>query len=145
MTDKTQQALDRMDAALDRSARKRPRGFSTAPFVFGAALILGYQLLVRLVPRIWANVLPGGFDQGQFFRGWPRLVWQSAWFCTLRFPAVLITFVVLFAIAVAFGRNPWTRPIAWLLAVCAILLNAAILIIALKAGMDANGVGQILN
>ena len=144
MNDKTQAALDRMDAAIDRSARKRRRGFSTAPFVLAGGLTLGYQLLVRLVPRLWAGILPGGLEQGAMFRGLPRLVWQMAWFSYLRFPVVLVGCLVIVAIAFALGRNPWTRPIVWLMSVCSIVLDAAILIIALKAGMDANGVGQVL-
>ncbi len=145
MKDKAQQALDRMEQALDRSGRKRRRGFSTAPFVFAAGLVLGYQLLVRLVPQLWANILPGGFEQGALLNGWPHLVWRLAWFCHLRFPVIFVGCLASVATAIAFGRTPWGRPVVWLMAVGTIVLNAAILVIALKTGMDAQGVGQLLN
>jgi len=143
MNNSTRKAFGRMEQALGRSGRRAPRGLSTAPFVFAGGLILGYQLLVRLVPVLWANLLPGGFEQGAVFVGWPRRVWWLAWFCHLRFPFVLVSCCVLVGIVLVLGSRPMTRPIAWLLAVAAIVLNAAILFIALKTGMDANGVGQV--
>jgi hypothetical protein len=144
MKDELQHALDRMDAAIARPARKRARGFSTAPFVVAIGLILGYQLLTKLVPRVWANILPGGFDQGRFLQGGPNLVWRLAWFCHLNFPVAVTVVGVVTIVSVLVARTAWTRPIAWLMAVGVILLNAAILIITLKAGMDANGVGRVL-
>lgn len=146
MNDPTRDALDRIEQALDRAARppKRSRGASTAPIVLALGLVLAYQLLVRLVPSLWAQILPGGFEQGALLSGWSRVVWNWAWFCHLRFPVVLTGSVVAVGIALLMGRGPSTRPIAWLMAVGAIGLDAAILVIALKTGMDAAGVGRIL-
>ena len=143
MNDPNAQALDRIERALDRSGRRRRRGFSTAPIVLGSGLILAYQLLVRLVPSLWAQILPGGFEQGSRLSGSSRIVWQMAWFCHLRFPVVLIGVAAVVGVGLLLGRHPASRPVAWLLAVVTILLDAAILVIALKTGMDAAGVGQV--
>ena len=143
MNDPTRHALDRIEHALDRSGRKRRRGFSTSPIVLASGLILAYQLLVRLVPSLWAQILPGGFEQGVMLSGPSRIVWQMAWFCHLRFPIVLVGVVAAVGVGLLLGRHPATRPMAWLLAVATILLDAAILVIALKTGMDAAGVGQV--
>ena len=144
MKDDVQKALDRMEAALDRPARRRRRGFSTAPFVVAGGLTLGYQLLVRLVPMLWANILPGGFEEGARFQGLPHLVWWMAWFCHLRFAVVLLASCLIVGTSFALGRGPLTRPMAWLMAVGVIVLNAAILLIALRTGMIANGLGRVL-
>ena len=143
MNDSTRHALDRIERAMDRSGRKRPRGFSTSPVVLALGLILAYQLLVRLVPSLWAQILPGGFDQGAFLSGPARLVWGLAWFCHLRFPIVLVGVLAVVGLGLFLGRHPATRPAAWLLAVAAIVMDAAILVIALKTGMDGVGVGQV--
>jgi hypothetical protein len=144
MNDSTRSALDRIDRALDRPVRKRKPGFSTSPIVLAGGLILGYHLLVRLVPSLWANILPGGFEQGAMLVGWPWIVWRLAWFCHLNFSAVAAGTVIVVAIALVLGRNTLTKPLAWLMAVASILLDAGILFIAIKAGMDAAGVGQVL-
>ena len=49
-----------------------------APWVLGLALFLGYQLLVRLVPRVWAALLPGGLAQANSFRGLPGTLYRLA-------------------------------------------------------------------
>jgi hypothetical protein len=144
MNDSTRSALDRLNRTIGRPDRKRKPGFSTSPLVLACALILGYHLLVRLVPSLWANILPGGFEQGSMFVGWPWIVWRLAWFCHLNFIAVAAGTVILVAIAIVLGRLALTKPIAWLMAVFAILLDAGILFIAIKAGMDAAGVGRVL-
>jgi hypothetical protein len=144
MNDSTRSALNRIDRALDRPARKRKPGFSTSPLVLAGGLVLGYHLLVRLVPSLWANILPGGFEQGSMFVGLPWIVWRLAWFCHLHFTSVAAGTGILVSIALVLGRHPFTRPVAWLMAVASILLDAGILFIAIKAGMDAAGVGQVL-
>ena len=119
---------------------KRRGGFSTAPIVVAAGLILGYQLLVRLVPSVWANILPGGFDQAAALPGGAPMVWRLAWYCHLRFLNVAVGVGVLVLIALWLGHRPMTRPLAWLMAVATIGLDAVILILTLKGGMDAVGV-----
>lgn len=145
MNDPTRAALDRMLRGLDRARpRRRPAGFSTAPLVVAGAGVLGYQLLVRLVPAVWANVLPGGFAQGPYLPGGAPLVWRAAWTCHLHFVPVALGIGVATVLAAILGRRPLTRPLAWGLAVLAIGLDAAILVLTLRAGMDAAGVGQVL-
>jgi hypothetical protein len=146
MNESTRRALDRVDDVLDRAGRreKKRRGFSTAPIVLVLGLILAYQLLVRLVPMLWAEILPEGYDQAAFLPGGARLVRGLGLFCYGRFPIVLGGVVAVVLVSVALGRHPATRPLVWLMAVASILANAGILFVALKAGMDAAGIGQIL-
>ena len=143
MNDSTRHALDRIDRTLDRAGRKRRPGFSTSPIVLALGLVLAYQLLVRVVPSLWMQILPEGFEQGAMLSGPSRLVWKMAWFCHLRFPLVLVGLVLVVVLGVGLGRHPWTRPVAWLLAVGTIALDAAILFVALKTGMDGVGLGQV--
>jgi hypothetical protein len=145
MNDSTRRALDRVDASLDRASRpRRRRGFSTSPFVLTGGLVLGYQLLVRLVPTLWSQILPNGYDQAAALSGGAQLVWQLGYFCHFHFPIVLTGAVILVAAAFVLGRLPGMRLLVWGLAVASIVMDAAILVIALKAGMDAAGVGNVL-
>jgi type II secretory pathway component PulF len=143
MNDSTRHALDRIESALNRSARKRRLGFSTSPIVLALGLILAYQLLVRLVPSLWSQILPGGFEQGARLSGPSWLVWRMAWFCHQRFPIVLAGAVAMVVLGLVLVRKPATRPVVWLLGVASIIADGAILVIALKTGMDAVGVGQV--
>ena len=145
MNDSTRRALDRMEKALGRSGPKRRRGFSTAPIVLALGLVLAYQLLVRLIPSLWEQILPGGFEQGGGLDGLGRArLSADGLFCHLRFQVVLVGVVVVVGLGLVLGRHPVTRPVAWLMAVAAIALNGAILLIALKTGMNAAGVVQVL-
>lgn len=143
MSDPTRHALDRIEQTLNRSGKRRKLGFSTGPIVLASGLILAYQLLVRLIPSLWSEILPGGFGQGAMLSGWSRVIWQVAWFCHLRFPIVLVGTVVLSLVGVLLSRHPTTRPLVGIMAVSTIVLDAAILVIALKTGMDAAGLGQM--
>lgn len=143
MNDSTRHALDRIEAAMDRSGRKRRPGFSTSPIVLALGLVVAYQLLVRLIPSLWSQILPGGFEQGAMLSGPSRLVWRMAWFCHLRFPVMVVGVVAMVVLCVLLSRHPATRPVAWLLGVTSIVLDGAILIVALKTGMDGVGVGQV--
>src|SRR5690606_32018929 len=73
--------LKRVLEEVSRSPRRRRRGAGTAPLMLGLALFLGHQLLVQLVPRAWAALLPGGLAQARQFRGWPGLLYASAEAC----------------------------------------------------------------
>jgi hypothetical protein len=112
--------------------------------VLAIGLIMGYQLLVRLVPQLWESILPGGLDQGSRLQGLPGVIWQLAWFCHTRFPVVFVAAVVVVGVSFLMSRRPLLRPFAWLMAVSIIAIDAGILAIAMKAGMDANGVGQLM-
>jgi len=146
MNDSTRRALDRINRALDRQHQgsRRPAGFSTSPLVLAGALVLGYHLLVRVVPGLWAGILPDGLGSVAHLVGWPAIVWRAAWFCHTRFPAVVTGVVAIVAIGLIFGRARATRPLAWLMAVAAIAADAGILFVAIRAGMDAAGIGRAL-
>jgi hypothetical protein len=141
----TARALDRLLRQMDRPPR-RPR-FSTAPLVMGLGLVLGYQLLVRLVPRVWSTTLPGGLAQARFLRGWPGLVWRLAWFCYYDFRTVLVIGGLLVAGAIVVSG--WLRPLrflVWLAAVGVILADAGIVYVTLRTALEAtaaaSGIGQ---
>jgi hypothetical protein len=141
----TARALDRLLKKMDRPPRRRR--FSTAPLVMGLGLVLGYQLLVRLVPRVWSTTLPGGLGQARFLRGWPGLVYRLALFCYRDFSAVLLVGGLLVAAAVVVSG--WLRPLrflVWLAAVAVILADAGIVYVTLRTALEAtaaaSGIGQ---
>lgn len=76
MNPSTARALDRALRALARPPRRRPR--TLAPVVVGMALVLGHTLLTRLVPAVWAAVLPGGLASAWRLRGWSGVIWRLA-------------------------------------------------------------------
>lgn len=141
MNDKTLKALDRaldkLEQDMDRRQRRRG-GFSTSPFMLALGLVLGYQLLVRLVPKVWSSFLPGGLEQAQQFRGWPGLVASLAIACDRNFTTVC---VVGGAIVIgAFLWVRWVRPLrflVWLAAIGVILLDAGIIYVTLSTSMAA--------
>ena len=123
---------------------KRKSGFSTSPLVLAIGLTLGYQLLTKLLPRLWATILPGGFEQGAMLSGPANLIWRLAWFCHDEFFLVLIGCGTIVAFSLALSRRPMLRPVVWLMAVGTICADAAILVIALRTSMQAVGIDQVL-
>ena len=59
MNPDAERTLQRFLEQSARPARRRAGRISTAPIVLGLGLLLGYQLLVRLVPLVWSATLPG--------------------------------------------------------------------------------------
>ncbi len=147
MNPSTERALDRLLQKMARPPRTRRSRFSTAPVVIALGLVLGYQLLVRLVPRVWGELLPGGMRQARFLRGWPGLVGNLAWSCHLHFSAVLVIGGLFVAGAILVSG--WLRPLrflVWLAAIGVILADAGIVYVTLRAALettaDASGIGQ---
>ena len=138
MNPSTARALDRLLRQMERPARSRKSRFSTAPIVLALGLVLGYQLLSRLVPMVWSTMLPGGLEQARTFRGWPGLVWRLAVACHADFAGVL---VVLGGIAAAgVFLSTWVRPLrflVWLAAVASILIDAGIVFVTMRTALDA--------
>ena len=145
MNPSTARALDRLLRKMERPRRRRR--FTTAPLVLALGLVVGYQLLVRLVPQVWSTTLPGGLAQARFFRGWPGLVWHVALFCHRNFSTVLLVGGLLVAGAIVVGG--WLRPLrflVWLAAVAVILADAGIVYVTLRIALVAtaadSGIGQ---
>jgi hypothetical protein len=140
MNDKTLRALDRALDRLERASQRERRraGFSTAPIVLGLGLILGYQLLVRFVPRVWAALLPGGLEQAGHLGGWPGLVLRLAVVCHQHFFGVCVFMGSVVAAGLMLGRgNRLLRAFVWVAAVAVILLDAGIIYVVLRASMQA--------
>jgi hypothetical protein len=140
MNDKTLKALDRALDKLERASnRQQRRGRpSTAPIVLAIGLVLGYQLLVRLVPKVWASLLPGGLDQAAQFRGWPGLVARLSVTCQQNFTATIAVGAGIVIAAYLWGR--WVRPLrflVWLAALAVIVLDAGIIYVTLRSSMEA--------
>ena len=138
MNTSTERALDRLMRQMSRPALPRKSRFSTAPIVLALALFAGYQITARLVPMVWASMLPGGLDQARFFRGWPGLVFALALACHRNFVTVV---GVLSAIgAVGFFVSTFARPLrplVWLMAAATIGANAGIVYVTLVTAVEA--------
>ena len=133
--------LRSFDKILDRMGRqgRRPRGrISTAPVVLAAGLVMAHVMLTRLVPRVWATILPYGLDQAATFRGWPGLVWRAAVYGHDHERHVLLAVGVVFAASLAAGYlfRP-ARWLVWIAAVCVIALNAGILFVTMQTSLGA--------
>jgi hypothetical protein len=136
-------ALDRVERSLDRQ-RRQPR-FTTAPFVFGVALILGYQLLVRLVPTIWSGLVQQGVGQAGKFGPWAKQVIALSRFCQQNFivAAGFIAMATFAAIVISRG-GMLMRFLVSLIAVATILLDVGIIYVVVGAGIESamNGAGM---
>jgi hypothetical protein len=140
MNDKTLKALDRALDRLERSAarseRRRSR-FSTGPILLALALVVGYQILVRLVPAVWAEFLPGGLEQARMLRGWPGLVASLALLCRRNFSGLVIVLGGVVGSAWLLGR--WSRILrflVWLAALAVILLDAGLIYVTLRTSLE---------
>ncbi len=122
---------------LERKA-KRPRSrFPMAAIYLTLALILGYQLLVRFVPMVWASLLPEGLAQAERQCGWPGLIYRLGWLCHTRFEQVLVAN----GGHLARGFRPQSRSLSarsfvWLAAVGCVLLDARIVFIAIMTCVE---------
>jgi hypothetical protein len=122
---------------MARPPRRRPARFSIAPIYLVLGLILGYQLLVRFVPMVWASMLPGGLDQASQFRGWPAVVWHFSRYCRLRFPAVVLILGGAAGLGFLLSALRPLRIFVWLAAIAVVAVDAGILIVTLRTAMTA--------
>jgi hypothetical protein len=106
--------------------------------------VLGYQLLARLVPKVWATTFPGGLEQAGRLVGWPSLVWRLSTACRFHFLDVVIVMGVVTILA--FAISTWLRPLrflVWVAAVGLILIDAGILVVTIRTALtvtaDASG------
>lgn len=138
MNESTKKALDRALKSMSRPPRRRGSRFSMAPIVFGLGLLLGFQLVHRLVPMVWASMLPGGWQQANHLRGWPGLVWTLAVASHESFPACCAWLAGLWLGATVVAASARAlRPLVWLLAVGAIFADAGIVYITLRTSIQA--------
>ncbi len=138
MNPSTSRALDRLMKQACRPPRARGSRFSTAPVVLALALFSGYQITARLVPMVWASMLPGGLDQARFFHGWRGLVFALALACHRDF--VTATSVLVAIGAVGFFLSTFARPLrplVWLMAATVIGINAGIVYVTLVTAVEA--------
>ncbi len=140
MKTSTEQALDRAIRSMERASNRKRRRVSTAPFVLGLGLTLGYLLLTKLVPRAWAALLPGGLLQAQRFpaRSWPGLVLRLALWCHQHFATTMIVIGVVVFVAILLSRlSTLSRWLVWLLSVAVIGLDAGIIYVTLRTALEA--------
>jgi len=124
--------LDRLLTRLERSGRRPRSRFPLAAIYLTLALILGYQLLVRFVPMVWASLLPGGLAQAESFRGWPGLIYRLGWICHHHFQQVLLVLGGISLAGFVLSRGPWpARAMVWLTAVGLVLVDAGIVFVAI--------------
>ncbi len=135
----THDALKSIDRIMDRMERRsrRPRGrVTTAPLVLAVGLALGDLLLTRLVPVLWESLLPYGLEQAAGLRGWPGLVWRAAVFCHTHPRPVWAAIGASLVVGLLVGgvARP-LRVLVWLAAVGVIVVDAGILVIALRTSL----------
>ncbi len=137
MNPSTEKALAR---ALERLSRppKRRRGLSRAPVILGAGLFVGFQLLVRLLPRVWGELLPGGLAGASRLRGAPGLLYAAARFCYLEFPtaAGILVGITVASLVLSWWWWPF-RWLSWLAAIAVLAADAMILVILLRTALTA--------
>jgi hypothetical protein len=109
-----------------------------APLVVGLALVVTHTLLTRLVPAVWASLLPGGLASAYRLRGWPGLVWRLALECPRSpvGPTVLAVAVVVVG-TVACRAVPSLRWPFRLAALLAVALAAGILYVTIATAQGA--------
>lgn len=138
MNESTKRALDRALKSMARPPRRKPSRFSMAPIVLGLALLLGFQLVHRLVPMVWSTMLPGGWQQANHLRGWPGLVWGLAVASHESFLTSCLWLGGLWVGAMVFSASARPlRPLLWLLAVGAIGADAGIVYVTLTTSIRA--------
>jgi hypothetical protein len=137
MNEQTRKVLDRLQRDSERSSRRRPRRFTTAPLVLALGLILADVLLTRIVPMIWETLLPGGLEQADHLVGWAGLVWRAAVYCHFHQRPVQVAIGVATVGGLLACRGGRLLRIAvWLSAVGVIALNAAILIVTIRTSLQ---------
>jgi hypothetical protein len=137
MTDPAHKSLDRLLRRLERSTARSHHGFSRAPVYLAIGLFVAYQLLVRFVPILWMQ-LPGGLGQADELGGEARLVWRLGLACHDHFEQVLVALGALVIIALALSRGSWPlRLVVWLAAFGIVLIDAAIVLIAVNTYLRA--------
>lgn len=139
MNPDTLRSLDRALDRLERQAGRPRRRFSTSPFVLGIGLAVGDVLLTRLVPMVWASLLPGGLEQAATLRGWPALVWRAAVYCHVHQGPVqaAIGVAVVVSLLLSFMGGRPLRIVVWLCAVGVILADAGILVVTIQSSLSA--------
>jgi hypothetical protein len=136
MNPSTERALERALKALARPPRRR-KG-TRAPVVIGTAVVLAHLLLTRLLPAVWAAVLPGGLAAAGRLRGWPGLVWRLATSLPRSPVGPLALGVAIAVIGYAACRSvPLLRWPFRLAAVLAVALAAAILYVTMATAYEA--------
>ena len=139
MNPSTMRTFDRILNRMERRADRPVRRFTASPFVLGFGLILADILLTKQVPMMWATLLPGGLEQASRFRGWPGLIWNLSILLQERQAHVQMGIgVVAFLALILSYRMRTMRFLVWLCAVGIIALNAAVLVITLRASMAAS-------
>jgi hypothetical protein len=129
-----------LSRALDRLARppRRRRGLSRAPVLMAMGFIVGYQLLVRLLPRVWGELLPGGLAGASRLRGLPGLVFAAARAAYAQFPLVAGSLVAITVAALLLSWGGWpSRLLAWLAALAVLAADATILVVILRTALAA--------
>jgi hypothetical protein len=127
MSKDTLKALDRELARLERRQRRGPRRFPKSAITLVLGLLLGQQLLGRLVPMVWGAVMTEGLwvELGTF----GRAIALGSEFCQTRGATVTwgIGGIGLAAVLLGFG-SPMFRRLTWLAAVMVLLFNGAVVV-----------------
>jgi hypothetical protein len=126
-----------MNRPTARPPRVRKSRFSIAPVILGLGLLLGHQLVWKLVPTYWGSVLPGGLERARHFRGWAGLLWVCAVVCHRDFVATISLLGVIAGSGLLLSTfcRPM-RPIVWLMALAVIVIDGGIVYVMMRTAVE---------
>ena len=137
MNQSTARALDRLFRQMSRPPRVRKSRFSIAPVILALGLLLGHQLVWKLVPTYWGSQLPGGLNQARHFRGWSGLLWACVVVAHRDFTATVALLSVIAASGLLLSAlcRP-LRPIVWLMALAVIAIDGGIVYVMMRTAIE---------
>lgn len=143
MSDETLKALDRALTKLEKGQRRGGGGrFPRSSLTLAIALLLGHQLLVKLVPRVWPSVVNDA-TWGRL-APWQQATWRLAQLLYGHDSAVFLAVGGVFLAAVVVGyKSKTVRFLIWLAAIAVILLNMAVLFTTYRLSLAAAAGGQL--
>lgn len=140
MNPRTLKSLDRALARMEKRQRQGPRRFPKSAITLVLALLVGHQLLARLVPMVWATAWREGGWGG--FGPFRQTVWQVSTIMQGRDAMILWAIGAIGILSLLLGyRSMMIRRLLWIASVVVILLNAGILFSTFRTSLEAASQG----
>ncbi|MGE3818732.1 MAG: hypothetical protein AB7I30_04805, partial [Isosphaeraceae bacterium] len=103
-------------------------------------LLVGHQLLARLVPKVWSAAWYEGTWRS--FGSFRRMIWQLSTLVQGRDTSILWGIAALALVTLVLGyRSAMARRLLWVSSVVVILLDAGIVLATFRTSLEAAGTG----